>query len=67
MLRNNISKTFFILLAVFNSVTYAGNQYLSEESIEDVWTVDVLVIDNQPEGVIASVNGKITHLSLIHI
>ena len=61
MIRNNTLKTFFIFLITFNTVSYAEIQYLSEESIEDVWTVDVLVIDNQPEGVIASVNGKITH------
>ena len=61
MIRNNTLKTFFTFFITFNTVTYAETQYLSEESIEDVWTVDVLVINNQPEGVIASVNGKITH------
>jgi len=62
------TKLFIILLLslssqLFAQEVYKGTEtkYLSEEYIEDVWTVDVLVIDDKPEGVIASVNGKITH------
>lgn len=61
MIKNYIFKTFFILSIIFSIPVFAETKYLSEEHIEDVWTVDVLVIDDKPEGVIASVNGKITH------
>ena len=54
------TKLFIILLLslssqLFAQEVYKGTEtkYLSEENIEDVWTVDVLVIDDKPEGVIA--------------
>lgn len=61
MIKNYIFTAFFILSVIFCNTAFAETKYLSEESIEDVWTVHVLVIDDKPAGVIASVNGKITH------
>ena len=61
MIKNYTFKIFFILSVIFSSPVFAENKYLSEEHIDDVWIVDVLIIDDKPEGVIASVNGKITH------
>ncbi len=61
MIKNYIFKAFFILSVIFYNTAFAETKYLSEEYKEDVWTVYVLVVDDKPAGVIASVNGKITH------
>ena len=61
MIKKYIFKNFIIISFIFSGSVFAGTKYLSEEHKEDQWTVDVLVIDDKPVDVIASVNGTITH------
>tara|TARA_Y100000768_G_scaffold373940_1_gene343133 strand:- start:41 stop:739 length:699 start_codon:yes stop_codon:yes gene_type:complete len=61
VIKKYIFKNFIIISFIFSSSVFAETKYLSEENKEDQWTVDVLVIDDKPVDVIASVNGKITH------
>ena len=66
MVRQFILKVLIFFTASFTCPIYAetievSEGYIEEDYIEDVWTVNVNVNESLPTGVIASVNGKITH------
>tara|TARA_Y100000310_G_C20360160_1_gene658594 strand:+ start:59 stop:640 length:582 start_codon:yes stop_codon:yes gene_type:complete len=61
---------FIISCLLFTSVGLSKADYLHEEYIEDVWTVEVNTYDHEDIkkwDIIASVNGKITHGDRLNI